>query len=104
MHFWNYNFPKKNADGEPCTNAFACDRTVHIAAPGRAPKGYGAYGHADLVGLLQQMVWDNGVNGTWDGKWVESGSFEEHVPVANAVTKLRLNRPRYWAAGGRCAR
>jgi len=99
IHKFNYYYPQVNAAGQAC-QAGNCDNSIFIGAPGRRPTGYGPYGHADLAGLVFNMVWD----GDYLGKWIWTGSWENHVPtVQGQVSDLRT-RPRYWAAGGRCAR
>ncbi|MEZ4262467.1 MAG: SUMF1/EgtB/PvdO family nonheme iron enzyme [Polyangiaceae bacterium] len=100
VHKFNYFFPEVNGAGQSCNANGACDNSVFIAAPGRRPTGYGPYGHADLAGLLFNMVWD----GDYVGKWIWTGSWEDHVPTEyGQIYDLRA-RPRYWAAGGRCVR
>ena len=86
------------------------DPTVHIAPPGRKPKGKGPFGHMDLAGLVFQM--SSGFGTATDGSsqpiWLNSGSWEAHEipsagPALRFVSKDSLTRA-YWAAGGRCAR
>jgi len=99
VHRFNYFFPTVNGEGAPCNVAGNCDRSTFIAAPGRRPTGYGPYGHADLAGLLFNQVWDGAI-----GTWIWTGSFEGHSPREGGATEQLRARPRYWAAGGRCAR
>ncbi len=100
IHNFNYFYPYANGAGQNCNQNGACDNSVFLAAPGRRPTGYGPYGHADLAGEVFNVVWD----GDYAGKWIWTGSWEGHVPQAQAqVADLRA-RPRYWAMGGRCAR
>jgi len=99
VHKFNYYYPQVNAAGQACQQGH-CDNSIFIAAPGRRQSGYGAYGHADLAGLVFDMVYD----GDYVGKWIGSGSWENHVPAAGGQAGDYRARPRYWATGGRCAR
>ncbi|MBX3186209.1 MAG: SUMF1/EgtB/PvdO family nonheme iron enzyme [Labilithrix sp.] len=99
IHKFNYYHPLTNAAGQLCAQG-NCDNSIFIGAPGRRGNGYGPFGHADLAGLMFNFVWD----GDYVGKWIWTGSWENHVPtVQGQIADLRA-RPRYWAAGGRCAR
>lgn len=100
VHGFNYYFPYTNAAGQACNVGGNCDNSVFIGAPGRRPTGYGPYGHADLAGLVFNMVWD----GDYLGRWVWTGSWEDHDPTVGGRTEDLGARPRYWATGGRCAR
>jgi len=99
VHDFNYYYPYANAAGQSCAQG-NCDNSIFIGAPGRRPTGYGPYGHADLAGLMFNFVWD----GDYVGKWIWTGSWEGHVPTVGGTTSDLRPRPRYWAAGGRCAR
>jgi hypothetical protein len=100
VHQFNYFFPEVNGAGASCGVEGNCDNAAYIAAPGRRPAGNGAYGHADLAGLLFNQLFENGAVGTW----IWNGSFEGHSPAEGGATSDLRSRPRYWAAGGRCAR
>jgi hypothetical protein len=100
VHQFNYFFPFVNGAGASCGVTGNCDNTTYIAAPGRRPEGYGAYGHADLAGLVFAQLFEGGAVGTW----IWTGSFEGHQPTEGGQTANLASRPRYWAAGGRCAR
>ena len=100
VHRFNYFFPTVNGAGQSCGVAGNCDNSVFNAAPGRRPTGNGPYGHADLAGLVFNFVWD----GDYVGKWIWTGSWENHEPTVGGQPYDLRNRPRYWAAGGRCAR
>jgi formylglycine-generating enzyme required for sulfatase activity len=90
-----------------------CDYSVHVAPPGRFPKGNGPFGHADLAGNLlnmtnqiggtagtavdnREVVWFR--NGTWQGHAIPFyQSAQNPLPSWKSLSK-------YWATGARCAR
>jgi hypothetical protein len=92
VHRYNYQYPN-------CLKIGAeSDSACNVPSPGRRPKGYGPFGHAELAGSAFEFV--------RDAIFYNSGSWERHTPTRNGGTSgtpvQQWNR-RYYAIGGRCS-
>jgi formylglycine-generating enzyme required for sulfatase activity len=99
---FNYAWPREPAAGDN-------DLGGYLPAPGRFPLGAGPYGHADLLGSVENMGSQPASGGgvTGDG-WFQF-SFQEAeqsgAPYGTQVTSFGSGAYRsHWAVGARCVR
>ena len=103
---FDYSWPRKPND------AADADWGGYLPAPGRFPLGYGPYGHADLLGSVENMgvVIAKDGSATGDG-WFQF-SFQEPEQLANpkhpyAQSYVGFGTGAYaphWAVGARCVK
>ncbi len=97
---FDYAWPREPAAGDR-------DLGGYLPSPGRFPLGYGPYGHADLLGSVEQMgvKLDAAGAATGDG-WFQFSFQEPEISAhpygsTNAGFGTGAYRP-HWAVGGRC--
>jgi hypothetical protein len=108
--FSSYLFNWWSPSTETCIDGRGCDWSVHVAPPGRFPKGNGPFGHSDLAGLLLHITSDIQPGGDLDSRtvaWHRNGSWEGHtIPFYEFGSNPNRFRPtsKYRSSGARCAR
>lgn len=101
-YFFNYTWPRRPADADNDLGGF-------LPAPGRFPLGAGPYGHADLLGSVENMGSRPATGGgvTGDG-WFQFSFQEPEVashPYGQQIVSFGSGAYRnHWAVGARCVK
>lgn len=102
VYDFNYAWPARPAASDN-------DKSAFLAAPGRFPSGDGPYGHADLLGAVENMGSQPAANGgvTGDG-WFQF-SFQEAEQPTHPYGQQQVgfgsgSYRNHWATGARCVK